>query len=83
MHLDDKFGAAITDIAAGDVAQDIYNRTEAMAKRGEMITGRQKYRVVLDHLGYDEAHGFTYNILSIQKPQIPRRSAHRSLLAAV
>ena len=27
VHLDDKFGAAVTNIATGDVAQDIYNRT--------------------------------------------------------
>ena len=32
-----KFGAAVSDIASGDVGQDLYNRTEAMAKQGLMI----------------------------------------------
>ena len=30
-----------------------------------MLTGRQKYWIVLNHLSYDAAHGFTPNILSI------------------
>ena len=65
VSLDDKLSAATDGILTGDIGQDIFNQVEAMTRRGLMMTGRQKYFLILQHLAYDAAHGFTHNILSI------------------
>ena len=67
ISLDQKLCTAFNHILTGNLASDIFNRTEAMSKENRMISGRQIYFVVLSHLEYDRLHGFTYNILSIQQ----------------
>ena len=65
VSLDRKLSVCIGSIVSGDVAQDIFNRMDSLAKVGKMITGRQKHFLYLGHLAYDEGHGFTYNVLSL------------------
>ena len=65
VSLDSKLSLAISAVIQGDVSQDIYNRTEQMARAGLMITGRQQHFLALGHLEYDRDHSSTHNILSI------------------
>ena len=44
ISLDDKLSSALSHILTGDVAQDMFNKTESMSKAGEMITGRHSTR---------------------------------------
>jgi hypothetical protein len=64
--LDTKLGAAITELAKGDLGRQIVKEQEPAAReRSAMVSGRQLLWIIYQHFAVDEAAGCLYNITDL------------------